>query len=440
MKLLLKVVVLLFCINIGFSQENFVFSTSKTKTKLSFKLVNNLIIIPIEVNGVSLNFLLDTGVSETILFSIDESQTLTFQNTEKIKISGFGQKEPIDAFKSSGNTLRIKNLIDKNHAIYLVLDQDINISSQIGLPVNGIIGQHFFQNHLVEIDYISKKIILSIPNDKRNLKKLNKFSKFDISIEKGRPYMYSFVNQKKEQDSIKCKMLVDTGNSEAVWLFTFANPKIKVPEPFVSDYLGRGICGDVFGKRGRIEKFKLSEFSFNQPLVSFPNAESSENFDNTTERVGSIGSELLRRFKIIFDYPNNAIYLKKNSNYKNPFTYNMSGIEIEHSGLQWFKEEYEVKKDRENSTYVFENEPKIGYKFRLKPIFIVSNIRLDSPGAKAGLQKDDIFLKINGNQASNYNLQELNDILKSGEGKEINLEIERKSKIIKFTFLLQNIL
>ena len=35
----------------------------------NFKLINNLIIIPVEVNGVTLSFLLDTGVSKPIIFN-----------------------------------------------------------------------------------------------------------------------------------------------------------------------------------------------------------------------------------------------------------------------------------------------------------------------------------------------------------------------------------
>ncbi|MDG4652641.1 hypothetical protein [Chryseobacterium arthrosphaerae] len=42
------------------------------KAVIPFKFINNLIFIPININGAELTFLLDTGVSETILFSLEK--------------------------------------------------------------------------------------------------------------------------------------------------------------------------------------------------------------------------------------------------------------------------------------------------------------------------------------------------------------------------------
>jgi hypothetical protein len=42
--------------------------------------------------------------------------------------------------------------------VYIITDQDFNISSHVGIPVNGIIGYHFFKDHPVLIDYSSKKL------------------------------------------------------------------------------------------------------------------------------------------------------------------------------------------------------------------------------------------------------------------------------------------
>ena len=52
------------------AQDGFVLENSE-KTVIKFKLINNLIFIPMTVNGVELNFLLDSGVAETLLFSLE---------------------------------------------------------------------------------------------------------------------------------------------------------------------------------------------------------------------------------------------------------------------------------------------------------------------------------------------------------------------------------
>ena len=127
-----------------FSQEGFQFETDKKKVTIPFQLINNLIFIPINVNGVELNFLLDTGVEETILLSLDDKEGLNFNNVEKIKLRGLGMEESIEGLKSNDNVLSVKELVDKHHNLYIVLDQSFNFSTHIGIPVNGIIGYSFF--------------------------------------------------------------------------------------------------------------------------------------------------------------------------------------------------------------------------------------------------------------------------------------------------------
>jgi hypothetical protein len=166
MKLKSICVLLFLSFQLLLAQDGFHFNGNKTKITIPFQLLNNLIIIPIEVNGVKLNFLLDTGVEESILFSLDETDTISFSNIEKIRIKGFGTKEAFDGYKSTRNILNIKEYQDDNHTLYLVLDQDINISSQIGIPVNGIIGFNFFRNNLIKIDYEAKKITVFKQNNK----------------------------------------------------------------------------------------------------------------------------------------------------------------------------------------------------------------------------------------------------------------------------------
>ena len=132
MKILTQVVCLLFfCTHLS-AQDGFRFTSNKKKTSIPFKLINNLIIVPIEVNGIELNFLLDTGVEETILFSLDEKEELKLYEVQKIKLKGLGIEEAVEGLKSSGNILKVPGMEYRNHDILIVLDQDINFSSTLG--------------------------------------------------------------------------------------------------------------------------------------------------------------------------------------------------------------------------------------------------------------------------------------------------------------------
>ena len=425
------------------AQEGFQFENNRNKISLSFKFINNLIIIPIEVNGVSLNFLLDTGVEDSILFSLDETDEVNFAKVEKIRIKGFGSKEAFDAYKSSNNKLAVKNYVDFNHTLYLVLDQDINISAQVGIPVNGIIGYHFFENNVVKINYSAKRITV-YKNETKELNKIAKYyEKVPMELISGKPYLTTNSYFENQEQPLATKLLIDTGNSDALWYFKQNNKEITIPNINFIDFLGRGFSGEVYGKRGRINTFQIGTFKLQKPIVAFPDTIATTEIDEIDGRLGSVGSEIMRRFTAVFHYKSNSLYLKRNNDFEDKFNFNMSGLEIQHQGLQWVKETYEDNPVISNNLFD-SNGNKINnnlkYKFNLKPIYFISNVRKDSPASLAGIQKNDMIVKINKSAAYTYSLQEINDLLKSEEGKIIEFEIDRKGKPMVFRFELKSIL
>lgn len=429
------------CQHAVWAQSGFQFETHKDKVVIPFQLINNLIFIPIQVNGVSLNFLLDSGVEETILLSLEDKAEVTFNHVEKIKLRGLGSEEAIEGLKSSNNVLSFNGFTDKNHDVYIVLDQSFNFSSHVGIPVNGIIGYHFFKNNLVEINYNRKKIIV-YKDTERLRKKINKkFTALPITIERKKPYI--MANVALNNQDIPAKLLVDIGNSDALWLFENPKKNITIPNQKFEDYLGKGFSGDINGYRAKIPKLKLSHFEFIQPIIAFPDSISIKSVNMVANRAGSVGGEILKRFNIIFDYANQIMFLNKSRYYSEPFTYNMSGIELQNEGLQWVQET--VTLNTVSNDVSFDNtgekaENNFKYKFSLKPVYTIANVRKNSPAEICGLQKGDIVVSINKTEAYRYSLQAINDLLKSEEGKGFYFVIEREGKTLKFYFQLKSIL
>ncbi|MEO5775385.1 MAG: PDZ domain-containing protein [Flavobacterium sp.] len=414
----------------------------KNKVVIPFKLINNLIFIPVIVNGEELTFLLDTGVEQTILFSLDDKDEVKLFEVEKLKLKGLGSKDAIDSYKSSKNKVEIKDFIDYNHEIYIVLDQEFNFSSQVGIPVNGIIGSHFFKNHIVEINYDRRKIIVYNHEHKKIKSRLQKnFAKDSISIEDKKPYYVS--NIKTEEQTIPSKLLVDTGNSDAVWIFLNKTDKIKLPDMNILDYLGRGFSGNVYGKRGRLNSFEFGKKTFSFPLITFPDSTSVKSVNFVPNRIGSVGSEIISRFTVVFDYSNNAMYTSPNKKIDDPFHFNMSGIEVEHAGLEWVKESYLDKQSQGIKVYTSSDErlqSNLKIHFELKPIFKIASVRPNSEAEKAGLKAGDRIIKINRQIAHGYTIEMINELLKSEEGKTIEMEVERDNKTYKFKFQLKKII
>ncbi|KFF26971.1 retropepsin-like aspartic protease [Chryseobacterium vrystaatense] len=435
MKIKLSLLALLFSIFMS-AQNSFELINAK-KVVIPFKLINNLIFIPININGAELTFMLDTGVAETILFSL-ENKEVKLQNIEKVKFSGLGGNMSIDGFKSDRNIAKIgDHIINSSMLLFIVIDEEFNISSHIGIPVNGVIGYHFFKDHPVSIDYTAKKITVYQDKDLFK-KKIRKFTELPMSIEKDKPYIYADIEMTNDKKS--SKLLIDLGNSDAIWLFPTLIKDFVYNRPNIDDYLGRGFNGDIYGKRSRIHNFYLKDFKFEKPLTAMPDEYSIQHVTLVADRKGSVGGEITRRFTTVFDYAGGKLYLKKNRNFNDPFHFNMSGLDFKQDGLEWQEDRVKIepKLSSDGSREISVGSSDFQYKFFLKPIFSVAGIRKNSPAFKAGLKKDDRVISINGSKTSDMTMEKIMELMKSEEGRNITILVQRKNKEMTFDFVLED--
>ncbi len=431
----LQIILLLFC-TFSFGQNGFEISDLK-KTVIPFKLINNLIFIPVNINGVDLTFLLDSGVNETLLFSL-ENKEVSFNDLAKIKFSGLGESKDVEGLRSDNNLVTIgKDFKDNKQTVFIILDESINFSSHVGIPVNGIIGYQFFKNHPVQIDYVTQKI--TIFNDTRLLSKRSKhFESFPITLETNKPYMMTGVEM--TQKRVESKMLLDLGNSDAVWLFPNLIKDFVYNRPNIDDYLGQGFNGDIYGKRSRIHRLYIGDFAFEKPLAAMPDEYSIQNLRIVQDRKGSVGSDIFRRFTVIFNYPENRLYLKKNKHFNEPFIFNKSGLDLQHDGMIWEKDLVQVEttpaRSDNEGVKAYEAEKSFKYNFVLKPQYSVVGCRKDSPCYVAGIRKDDKIITINKKKASEYTLEKINNLLREEDGTLVTFEMERDLQKMTFQIIL----
>jgi hypothetical protein len=422
------------------SQEGFRFlNKEKKKQRISFKLINNLIVIPLEINGKQLSFILDTGVAKTILFNITQNDSIGLNNVKKVDLQGLGNGEPVKALLSKNNKISIKNLLSSNETIYVILKDYFDLSAKMGTTIHGIIGYNLLRNFIVKVNYRNRKI------DFYNLKKYNpqkckKCEVFPLQFYRKKPYINAQVQLDTIGDKLtEVKLLIDSGGSDAVWLFENTKENIKTPNRFFKDILGEGLSGAIYGNRSRIPKIKLKSFEINEPTVSFLDSVSTKNARNFKERNGSIGAGILNRFIVWFDYPNNKITLKKNGSFRKRFNYNMSGLDIVYYGKRLVKEDSKTSVDGYNDNLTNKNSINFitSFSYKFKPSFKIKNVVKDSPADKVGLLKDDIILKINNTPAYNFTLGKMIQKFQERDNKKIRITIERKGTKMKFEFRLE---
>jgi len=403
-------------------------------------LINNIIVLPIEGNGTELNFLLDTGVGNSIMFNLKVEDSLKLKNTEKIRLRGLGEGGYIEAIKSSKNLFKLGNIVNGDHLIYLIPGKEFELSSHMGININGIIGGDLFRDFIVDINYTSKRIKFYNP-ESYNYKKCKKCQTFDLEFYRNKPYMNLTV-QSEGEEPFQVKLLIDSGGGDSIWLFDKSNDKIKIPEKHFKDYLGKGLSGNIYGKRGKIEQIKIGDFYFSNANVSYPNFSSVEKAYSFKERNGSIASGILKRFRLLIDYPNKKItFVGKSKYYKEQFLYNMSGIELAYSGDMLVKERVNfIQQGRQSSTEATTIELVYQYVYAFKHSFEIVQIRENSPAHKSGLQKKDVILQINGKAAYEYKLEEIVNIFSTKKDKRIKLLIDRDGKVLNYSFRLENVL
>ena len=426
-----------------FSQGNFELRNG-IRDKIHFKLVNNLIVIPVTVNGVSLSFLLDTGVSKPIIFNFfNLKEELSINKTELIHIQGLGNDEPIEALRSSNNIVVVGEAVSLTQDLFAIIDSSINFMPSLGIPIHGIIGYDIFKDFVVEINY-SRRFI-KLYNPKRYDSKLSrKWRKLDLKFYNKKPIIEASVTVNNQV--IPVNLLMDTGGSDALWLFENPAQSLSIPPHTFDDFLGNGLSGTIFGKRTIVESFRLKDYQLNKVNVAFPDSSSIQKAKINTLRNGSLMGGVLHRFNWVFNYKSQWVAFRKNKFFNTPFEYNKSGIVMQYAGVRLLKTQTSspVKSLNSNTDPITQNSNTINftstYKFEVVPELVISDIRPNSSADEAGLEIGDVVLSINNKNLSSLTLQKAIDQFYGADGKHIKMTIERKGVVMRYQFKLRDLL
>lgn len=382
----------------------FSLADGKKKVEIPIEVYNNLIVVPVVLNGaLPLKFILDTGVRTAILTQKTFTDILNLSYSRKYSISGPGGEQIIDAYITNNVSLSLPGVSGRGHAL-LVLGQDyLELRNYLGTDVHGILGYELFSRFIVQVDYEKKLLTLMTP---QKFKKRRKYQSIPIKIEDTKPYVTTSVVL-SDGTQLTAKLLVDSGASHGLMLEPTSDSRIKVPDSTVSSIIGRGLGGEITGKVGRIQLLKLGTYEIKNVIANFPDPNSY--FDSlklgATKRNGAIGGEVLSRFTVIFNFPKEEIYLKRNASFKKKFHYNLSGLTIKAKGS------------------------------RLN-VFEVTEVREQSVADVAGVQPGDLITSINGIQTSGLDLNTINGFFNFKPGKKINMLVDRKGRQIKIEFTL----
>ncbi len=382
------------CFNKLSAQEEFVPPDSKLITKIPFfQLSGGIIIIKAQLDGYtdSLNFVLDTGSGGISLDSSTvEKLNIPIALSDRTIRGIAGVKKVSFAYN---HALKMPGIEVKN------LDFHINnyelLTSVYGVRIDGIIGYSFLRRYIVYLDYDKKTMEVHSPGRYRyprggQLLKPN-FSTL--------PLLQAYVEDSK---SLLNRFIFDTG---AGLCFLLSREYVDDSTIFKSKRKFFPTQAEGLGGKKKMEiavmkSVKIGNYKFKKvPVHIF---EDDYNVTNYPTLGGLIGNDLLRRFNITLNYPEQSIHIKPNEHFADSFDYSYTGLGI----------------------YLIDGQ--------IKVIDIIEG----SPGDKAGFKPDDIIFSIENN-ASN-NIQAYKNLFQNSLGK-IKVVILRNNVPLMLTMNVKDI-
>ncbi len=386
--------------------RGFLFDNPRDKSvTIKFKSASNLIIIPMTINGSdTLNFILDTGVRFPIITELPFVKKLNLNYMVPVEIKGIGEGETFTAYRSGNNMIKMEGMVARNQEVQMIIEEDFQISHMLGIPVHGLIGFNLFKDYIVRIDYQDEELTLYKP-EYFKYRDRKKDIIMPLLFDGNKPFVRTSIVT-DDMVEVPVKLMVDPGASDALWLSEKSDDRIKLPKQHIETFLGRGLNGDLYGTKGRIDAIWVGPLVLPKPIVAFPDNVLIEQLISANDRNGTLGAEILRRFVVTIDYRNARLTLSPTPLVREAFNCNMSGMEV--------------------------INPMPGF-----PIFTISEIRQDSPAYFAGLKENDQILTINSSNHESVTLNDINLMLQSKENRTIRLRVLRDGQEIKTSFDLK---
>ncbi|MEQ9289222.1 MAG: aspartyl protease family protein [Cyclobacteriaceae bacterium] len=368
--------------------SNLLPSTAQTPlTSVPFELYGDHIFVEIQVNNSRpLDFIFDTGDGLTVL-NIETAKELNM-------LSGSDAKKTSAEGEISGKLLKhqrieINNIELKDIEIYETSLRHLEMS--IGRKIDGIIGYDMLENYVVSMNFDKMSFNLY---DSKGYTYQGTGRKLPINLTSYIPHISANVVL-SNGETIKGEFFVDTGAKATV---DFNTPFVKkhgltdkIGESYI--YLVAGLGSKEYEHhQGKANSLTFSGFAFSEVPVGLSHAE--HGIQANKKVSGILGSGLLRKFNITYNYPKKEMYWEKNGNYSSPFRINASGLELQLS----------------------EDMSKV----------LVHKVFDNSPAEDAGIKVNSELNEVNGTSATKLGLAELRKIL-SENGKTVKVKIDGQS-------------
>ncbi|TWI83068.1 PDZ domain-containing protein [Lacibacter cauensis] len=363
MNLIRTICLLLLCGKL-LAQDND-FPPARLLTSFRFEqLSGGIIVLHATLNNLpdTLNFILDSGSGGISLDTLTALYyKLTIEPSDRT-VRGIGGIKPIQYYKNG--TLHFPGL-DVTNLDFHINDYEI-LTSVYGLRVDGIIGYSFLRRYIVALDYDKQMMSVYTPG-------AYKYPKNGTVLKPSFASIPITTHQVQDERTNLLNLYFDTGAGLCVLL----SERLMKDSAFLSknkksvNTQVEGLIGKINMRLTTMKKMRIGRYKFSKvPIHVY---DDSLNVLGYPSVAGLLGSDLLRRFNIVFNYPERLIHLSPNSHMRDAFDYSYTGM-----------------------NYYF-----------IDGKVVITEIQQGSPAEQAGLMPGDVIFGIENNFSNNINQYKL---------------------------------
>jgi hypothetical protein len=290
------------------------FAAGQTSTGwIDFELIRDKIFIPARINGHPVNLLLDSGADITVIDS-RFAKTMVIKSSGTLPVRGGGGQATLQL--ASNFQIELGNLkLQRMTAGVIDLAE---VATAIGKPLPLILGKEAINPLVIDIDFQRHRIAFHDPDQ---------FSSPDGAV---RVPLGRHGGKRTVAVSVEGRPAVpfdfDLGAEEPLQVYSSYRDGEHVldgrPESLT---LSGGVGGIIKVKVATLKSIAVAGIPMTAVPSEFPDA--ADNAMNSDQTAGNLGLPIFSRFRLITDYPHNALWLiPDTSALAQPFGKNRSGL------------------------------------------------------------------------------------------------------------------
>lgn len=391
----LSIVLVLLVLTPGLSQQT---APAPNVVSIPFEMVTRHIVVKVTVDkSRPLSFVFDTGAGRGII-DIDRAKELGLNLHGRIKVGGAGAQTQSGAMVQDANWSLV-GFESFSQPVALAIPLG-HIAARFGHDFDGIIGSEFIKQFVVEVDY--EKQLLKL-HDKNNFKYSGSGESIPIEFNnQGHPHLEAEITP-LDSKPVRAKFVLDLGSGGALALhspFVNENRLLEGKGSTIRAIGVGGAGGQSFGRFGRVAELKIGSFKIPYPTTLFSQDKAGA-FANSS-LAGNIGQRIAGKFKIFLDYGNRRIIFEPTVKLTEPFDRANPGIALR----------------AENPNF---------------KTFRITDVLENSPGSEAGLQKDDVIVKIDDRSNTELTITKIQELFE--QAKPYKLTVRRGEQTLQATLV-----